>query len=183
MADEPRIPQVEALPMFRSVKDVRAFKIRELREAIDSTPGAFRVSIVPDDPAIPSVSVPAAWVTRHNPQEGGYFVRYEDGYCSYSPPAAFEDGYIRIEQWGIPRTQEPKYTVNRHGHIINRETGKEIPPDEPVMMFRGQDPYAMQLIEQYRDSLPPAEQAPRHERVLAFSGFAAAWPERMKPRA
>jgi len=28
--------------------------------------------------------------------EGGYFVRYEDGYCSWSPADAFEQGYSRI---------------------------------------------------------------------------------------
>lgn len=33
------------------------------------------------------------YIVRHNPQVGGYYVRYEDGYLSYSPAKAFEEGY------------------------------------------------------------------------------------------
>lgn len=34
-----------------------------------------------------------AWMKKHDPQVGGYFVRYTDGYESYSPADAFEAGY------------------------------------------------------------------------------------------
>jgi len=34
---------------------------------------------------------------KHEPQCGGYYVRYEDGYESYSPPEAFEAGYTELE--------------------------------------------------------------------------------------
>lgn len=34
---------------------------------------------------------------KHDPEVGGYFVRYEDGYTSYSPAAAFEGGYTELE--------------------------------------------------------------------------------------
>jgi hypothetical protein len=30
---------------------------------------------------------------KHKPQVGGYFVQYRDGYKSFSPAAAFEEGY------------------------------------------------------------------------------------------
>ena len=36
------------------------------------------------------------WIDKHNPDEGGYFVRYADGYESYSPAKAFEEGYTEI---------------------------------------------------------------------------------------
>ncbi len=36
---------------------------------------------------------------KHKPEEGGYYVRYEDGYESYSPAEAFEAGYTKI--WPI----------------------------------------------------------------------------------
>lgn len=39
------------------------------------------------------VLVDRAWIGRHNPEVGGYFVRYEDEYTSYSPDMAFEKGY------------------------------------------------------------------------------------------
>lgn len=38
-------------------------------------------------------TVAPAWVLKHLPEPGGYFVRYEDGYTSFSPGAAFEAGY------------------------------------------------------------------------------------------
>lgn len=45
--------------------------------------------------------VPADYVAKHNPQADGYFVQYEDGYKSYSPAQAFENGYHRIPELGI----------------------------------------------------------------------------------
>lgn len=46
------------------------------------------------------VSVDEGWMSKHNPQEGGFFVVYDDGYRSFSPAKAFEDGYTRIgEGW------------------------------------------------------------------------------------
>lgn len=40
-----------------------------------------------------AVEVDATWYARHQPKVGGYFVLYDDGYTSYSPQKAFEDGY------------------------------------------------------------------------------------------
>jgi hypothetical protein len=40
-----------------------------------------------------SVGTTPEWLHRHRPEVGGYFVRYEDGYLSYSPARAFESGY------------------------------------------------------------------------------------------
>ena len=34
--------------------------------------------------------------TKHDPQAGGYYVVYADGYQSFSPAQAFEEGYTRI---------------------------------------------------------------------------------------
>jgi hypothetical protein len=36
------------------------------------------------------------WYRKHKPESGGYFVVYDDGYESYSPAKAFEDGYTRV---------------------------------------------------------------------------------------
>ncbi len=44
------------------------------------------------------ISVSEEWVSKHSPQTGGYYVRYEDGYESFSPAKAFEDGYTRIDR-------------------------------------------------------------------------------------
>jgi hypothetical protein len=42
--------------------------------------------------------VSADYIRKHNPQVGGYYIAYTDGYRSYSPAEAFEAGYTRIEQ-------------------------------------------------------------------------------------
>lgn len=36
------------------------------------------------------------WLDKHNPEVGGYYVVYKDGYQSFSPAQAFEEGYTRI---------------------------------------------------------------------------------------
>ena len=37
------------------------------------------------------------WLDKHNPEVGGYYVVYEDGYKSFSPAKAFEEGYTLIK--------------------------------------------------------------------------------------
>ena len=36
------------------------------------------------------------WLDKHNPEVGGYLVVYKDGYISFSPAEAFEDGYTKV---------------------------------------------------------------------------------------
>ena len=42
------------------------------------------------------LAVNTGYLHKHQPGVGGYFVRYADGYESYSPAAAFEAGYTAI---------------------------------------------------------------------------------------
>lgn len=44
-----------------------------------------------------SVAVDMAWIEKHKPVIGGYYVRYADGYESFSPADAFEAGYTAID--------------------------------------------------------------------------------------
>jgi hypothetical protein len=52
--------------------------------------------IYPEDEDYFEFGVSSAYMAKHDPQPGGYWVRYEDGYESYSPAEAFEGGYTRI---------------------------------------------------------------------------------------
>lgn len=36
------------------------------------------------------------YMQKHQPRAGGYFVVYKDGYESWSPAEAFEEGYTRV---------------------------------------------------------------------------------------
>lgn len=49
--------------------------------------------ITPEDGRYGAFTVDAAYVRKHQPQVGGYYVVYKDGYKSFSPADAFEDGY------------------------------------------------------------------------------------------
>lgn len=97
------------MPAYRCHKEVWALKIKEIEvapkptiaelEAILAddprrieTPGAI---IVPDGQFGP-IAVTLEFFTKHRPQVGGYLVFYKDGYRSFSPAEAFEDGYARI---------------------------------------------------------------------------------------
>lgn len=90
MNDEPK--NGVALPEYRCHKVVRAARITALRgngnaDMPDLVLGEIGgvVTLLPE------------WHEKHKPQVGGYYVLYEDGYSSFSPAKAFEEGYTRIE--------------------------------------------------------------------------------------
>lgn len=80
------------MPKYRSHKTVWALRIKNISRRDDG--GAL---IVPADEGFSAFDVDADYVQKHNPQVGGFFVRYKDGYESFSPADAFEDGYTRID--------------------------------------------------------------------------------------
>jgi hypothetical protein len=80
-----------ALPRWKCHKIVEAFKINDILAPV--VPNGKTTLRSKDDLR---VYVDPSYMTKHNPQIGGYFVRYEDGYESYSPAAAFENGYTLV---------------------------------------------------------------------------------------
>lgn len=79
------------LKRYRCHKVVRAAKI--VRVVVDAA-----WCLLTLDGASTTYPVTLAWAKKHDPQPGGYLVRYEDGYESFSPAAAFEAGYTLIEE-------------------------------------------------------------------------------------
>lgn len=58
--------------------------------------GDARLELGPgSDPAV--VVVSAAWMERHIPRAGGYYMAYGDAYSSYAPAKDFEDNYSALE--------------------------------------------------------------------------------------
>jgi hypothetical protein len=80
------------MPKYECHKTVHALKIREVTEVPSG--GAL---IVPEDARYAALDVEADWVQKYSPEAGGYYVVYEDGYKSYSPATAFENGYTRVK--------------------------------------------------------------------------------------
>jgi hypothetical protein len=80
-------------PLYRCHKEVRAFRIDKVLRV-----GAVMSAVlVPTQAHIDAVLVGPGYLEKHDPQPGGYFVVYADGYQSFSPAEAFEDGYTRID--------------------------------------------------------------------------------------
>lgn len=77
------------MPRYVCHKQVWALKIKEVGYT-DS--GA---SLAPHEAGYAPVIVGFDYLAKHKPEAGGYYVVYADGYRSYSPAKAFEDGYTR----------------------------------------------------------------------------------------
>lgn len=83
-------PMME-LPSYKSHKIVHALKIK----VVNVEDGM--IWIVPEDDRYAAFQVDSAYYDKHKPQAGGYYVVYEDGYKSWSPAEAFENGYTKID--------------------------------------------------------------------------------------
>jgi len=80
---------IQELPLYVCHKEVHALKIKCIREL----PNSCDIFITPED-----VRYPEFMTSTHRrpmPQAGWYYIVYPDGYYSYSPAAAFEEGYTR----------------------------------------------------------------------------------------
>lgn len=80
------------MPRYQCHKKVWALKIK----SVELRPANGHI-IHPADEGFAPFVVTDAYVQKHKPEAGGYYVRYEDGYESYSPAKAFEDGYTLIQ--------------------------------------------------------------------------------------
>lgn len=101
MSKEDQCETQREMPKYRSHKVVHALKIKsivldtdEARKEGRETDGS--ATITPEEDGYAPFKVDHDYVNKHQPQVGGYFVVYEDGYKSWSPAEAFEQGYTRI---------------------------------------------------------------------------------------
>ena len=85
------------------------------------------------------------------------------------------------------KTQDPKYDIEidasgpETARLVNAATGKPIPDDEPIMIWRAQDKKAVGHIWNYADTCDnPTHCRIVEERAADFEAFAAEHPERMK---
>lgn len=89
------------MPQYQSHKKVWALKIKSIvfdsdlaKETNRETTGG--ATITPEDDGYGPFEVDHAYVSKHKPQTGGYYVVYDDGYKSWSPAKAFEEGYTKL---------------------------------------------------------------------------------------
>lgn len=80
-----------ALPIYQCHKQVVAIEIGGIEEWRNG-----EHIVTPKDDGAHPFEVPGDWVERHRPEVGGFVVIYADGYMSFSPRAAFLDGYTLV---------------------------------------------------------------------------------------
>lgn len=97
---------IKTLPQWKCHKVVGAAKIKRIEhfpmgEDVMAEKGFPYARLHFEDTSIPQVVVDIEYMSKNKPQEGGYFVQYEniDGsiWHSWSPAAAFEDGYSKLQ--------------------------------------------------------------------------------------
>lgn len=82
------MPTEQSMPRYRCHKEVSALKILGVRAE----------RYLEFEPPFSDIDIGNQWVEHHGPQAGGYLVVYEDGYQSFSPAKAFEDGYTLVSR-------------------------------------------------------------------------------------
>lgn len=83
------------LQTYQCHKLVNAAKIQSI--ALVSTSDLEAGYTITFSGSIQTIHVTSEWVRKHQPDAGGYYVEYSDGYTSYSPAQAFEDGYMPVD--------------------------------------------------------------------------------------
>lgn len=81
------------MPKYECHKKVWALKIAGI-SLPQNTAGDAELGFA--DEGYAPLLMERAWLDKHNPEVGGYYVVYDDGYRSFSPAKAFEDGYTRL---------------------------------------------------------------------------------------
>ena len=79
------------MPKYKCHKEVCALKIKSIVRESDGS-----AIITPEEEGYDPFRVEPDYINKHKPQIGGYYVVYKDGYKSFSPANAFEEGYSRI---------------------------------------------------------------------------------------
>jgi hypothetical protein len=82
------------MPKYKSHKTVHALKILTITDTEDG-----RHWLLPAERGYAEFQVSDDWLSRCKADRAdfGYYVLYEDGYASWSPTKAFEEGYTRIQ--------------------------------------------------------------------------------------
>lgn len=89
------------MPRYKCHKEVWALKIAAIAFDRDQAQRDNRETdgsaiITPAEEGYAAFRVNADYVRKHKPEVGGYYVVYADGYKSFSPAKAFEDGYTLL---------------------------------------------------------------------------------------
>jgi hypothetical protein len=153
------------LPQYQSHKKVWAIKIAEIEIHGDGS-----AIITPVDTDIGSYFTLPGFRERYKgtEEDKGYFVRYEDGYESWSPSKAFEEGYRR---YMTPQSQGNEINPD----LENRFTYHAPKPGQPekYLRLREKAKELAYLIEHHCPQCAEKQLAVRQVEMAAFWANAA----------
>lgn len=116
------------LPRYKCHKEVSALKIHLIQQTpadVLSVPPGGTWRLTPENTEYAPFDVPHSFYEKHRPTEGGYYVVYDDGYKSFSPAKAFEEGYTLVP--GAPAESVPASVVT--DEMVNRFLAWKLPDD------------------------------------------------------
>lgn len=127
----PPTATAENLPYFQSHKVVQAGKIKAIEKA---GPDAMEVLALDNGTQI---GVDDGWLDKHLPDDLrdeagddlGYFIRYADGYTSWSPTKAFEEGYSPVDQIPDGKNLSSGLQAQGQGYSPSADGGKNLSVD------------------------------------------------------
>jgi len=130
---------------FQSVKIVSAFKIEAITDAVG---GASKVLKGEGN----NIGVPMDWYNKHKPTTGGYFVKYEDGYTSFSPALAFEKGNVPVDEVMVVRKGTLAWAMAKaldNVSVVNDDGSKLVwdPVEQELYITRGLTAISMGTVE------------------------------------
>jgi len=83
------------MPRYKCHKEVWALQIATVERRPFGNAGVQHTLTFKESGYAP-LDISLDYIEKHNPHQGGYYVVYDDGYKSFSPAKAFEEGYTRL---------------------------------------------------------------------------------------
>lgn len=128
------------LPQYLCHKRIRAAKICSI-DPVDYS-NSIRLSLELPGDRRDYVVKDQEWINRFRPIKGGYYVQYEDGYTSFSPAAAFEEGYSLIPEprpISVKELETLMQDANQTANLIVRATSLDEALDVLSVAMTGVD--------------------------------------------
>ena len=127
------------LPLYNCHKQVRAARISKIEGFSDGD--AYLQFNWEGQEGINAVHVSREYMRKHEPKWGGYYIRYKDGYESYSPAEAFEEGYSLDEGLTLhfaaeaeeAESRAPRVTLGDIVDYVRKQAAKNIPVNRACM--------------------------------------------------
>lgn len=144
------------MPKYKCHKEVWALKIKSV-SVQPGEEGPSGATITPEDSGYAPFEVDAEFYLKHQPKAGGYYVVYKDGYKSFSPAKAFEDGYVRKDN----RLDNALYCNEKRKKMLWRRDRR---------LDDGHDPYTteelLRMYSPYLTEWSHEDMSPREVRLL-----------------